>query len=190
MILALDLGATIGAAWGNSFESACKFNRRDGVSLDAVRLPTGDRGMRFAAAENAVLKWVRDVHPDMIVKEAQLHPQAGGTSAAVQVFHAGLHAHVEQIGYRHGFVVGKTVLDVAADDVRRSILGRCRRTKKERENGVSMKDIVGKRLHQLGWSVLDHNAADALALLLYQSSLMARISVPDVSPCVGDSELA
>lgn len=184
-LMAFDLGATIGCCWGEPMTLNSSYRYVPGIEIWAWALPKGDSGRRFAAAENEMIKAIEFYQPDIIIKEAPLHPHprlkknedgsvgiAGSTSAAVLSMHAGLHAMIESTGYRHGYVCGKTMLTIKADDARNAILGRCRLTKVERAEGKTMKHVVATRLSQLGWADANHNAADALLLFLYYAGRM------------------
>ena len=174
ILLALDLGATIGCAAGDPAALRSSYRYVPEVFVEAWALPKGDRGRRFASAENEVIAAIKRFKPDVICKEAQLHPSRGKTTANVIAFHSGLHALVESAAWRSGYKVGVNVIDVPADEVRNGILGRCRLTREERYRELSMKDVVGTRLEQLGWPIgLNHNSADALALWLYKAMQLA-----------------
>lgn len=165
-ILALDIATTCGHARGRV---------REAPVCGTVNF-AGPHG----ASENAVfgncLLWLSallqpEPRPDIIVLEQMLPPEAmrGETNRATRDRLAGLHGIIRSVAYCRGIYDIRTVSVLA---VRKHFCGSTR----------AGKDGVLERCRSLGWTVADHNAADAAAVFHYSCSLIDPTLSLQVSP--------
>jgi hypothetical protein len=154
LIMALDIATTTGFALGRVGDSpvagSARFGRDD-ASPNAV----------FAHA----LTWLSGIleqkpRPDMLVIEAMLPPGAkvGYTNTEVRDRLAGLHGIMRAVAYLRGIY---KINEVPVGDVRAHFIGR-----RDLERDAAKAEVM-LRCHQLGWTTIDNNAGDALALWSY-----------------------
>jgi crossover junction endodeoxyribonuclease RuvC len=153
-ILALDLAARTGWAFGAALDCS--------PLSGSVRFakPGASLGMVFSTCRT----WVRDVallhQPDVIVFESPMTPEhmAGRTNAATIRLLVGLAAIVEEACF------GRDVREAKVIDIRRHFIG-----SNPRRAEAKTRTIAACR--RLGFSPVDDNAADALALWHYQATV-------------------
>jgi hypothetical protein len=166
-ILALDIATVCGFARGRvgstPVSGSIRFGRRD-------------------ASDNAIfghaIEWMETAFitaPDVLVLEAMLPPGAkvGATQTDVRDRLAGLHGIAR--GQAHLAGVYKIQAHPVAS-IRGHFIGM---------RGLKRKEAKGQivaRCRQLGWDVVDDNAADACALWHYACSLIDPTQVLRVSP--------
>jgi hypothetical protein len=153
-ILALDLAARTGWALGGM---------HDCVPLSgSIRFakPGASLGMIFSTCRT----WVRDLvllhQPNVIVFESPMTPghMSGRTNATTIRLLIGLTAIVEEATF------GLDVREAKVIDIRRHFIG-----SNPRRAEAKTKTIAACR--RLGWTPVDDNAADALALWHYQATV-------------------
>lgn len=126
------------------------------------------------ASANAVfgnaLKWISQLlepqpRPDIVILESMLSPDAkvGATSSAVRDRLAGLHGVIRGVAFLRGI---PEIAEASVGDVRAHFIG----TRGMKSAPAKRETILRCRL--LNWNAVDDNAADALALWSYATSLI------------------
>ncbi len=149
-ILSLDLSGVVGWAYG-TVDDADPLTGAWVLPGGAARI-----GQRYAAYENELIDAIARHRPSLVVMEApmRLHAQMGRNEAAArQQF--GLAAYTEGECYR----ARVELAEADVDHVRKVVLGRSRWP-----NRSQVKPAIVAWCQSMGWSVPDHNAADACLL--------------------------
>ena len=156
-ILALDLATRTGFAVGRLSDRTPRSGSvafgKSGASMGAI----------FANARAWMADFTLVNMPDIVVFEAPLAPsfKRGATNFGTIRILMGLAAIVEEFSY------GKfDCREARVGDVRRHFIG----TQRARRAAAKLMTISACR--RLGWSPIDDNAADALALWHYQASIL------------------
>jgi hypothetical protein len=167
-VLAVDLAANTGWALGHVGAQP---------RFGSVRF--GDRATHNNVIFAACLDWTIEIlqreRPDLLILESLLPPTAklGHTSAPALDRLAGLNAIVRAVAHRAQ--VGE-IADAAVSDVRGHFIG------SRREARAIAKRLTIERCRRLGWSVVNDNEADALALWSYACALIDPKTALDVVP--------
>jgi hypothetical protein len=139
---------------------------RDSVHFGVKEFPRGTLAttvMVFFAYEQWLNDWLDIVKPDDLAFEA---PMFSGNSGEVAYLLIGLAAITEITCFKRDI----RCYQQTPDEIRKHLLGFAR--------GNDIKGHVGFKLRQLGYDVADHNAADALAGLIYMQDCFLPESAP------------
>ena len=155
-ILALDLATNLGWARGKIGEDPA----HGALRLAAVGSTPGEIGRGF-------LRWFKDqmaFKPAFVTFEAPMPPSqmAGKTTAQTARILMGLAFMAESCATSAGI---RYIREVRVRDVRNHFIG-------SGPKSAIAKRMTIERCQQVGWDPIDDNAADALALWDYQSSIL------------------
>lgn len=124
------------------------------------------RGRTFAALDNQLAAAIKILRPSRIGYEAPIPAGnlQGKTTAETMRLQLGLAATVEQTAYRFKLPID----NVASSTVRSVVCGRAYMNQEENRAGLNVKSaIVAPWVTSMGWTIRDHNSADAAAGLAY-----------------------
>lgn len=153
-IFALDLGSTVGWAYGHPGGEP---------TFGVWVLPRlGGEGARYASFENELGDALEDLAPRYLILEGHLPlPALNNVAAARQQF--GLRAGAYSEAYRASCAVS----EVDVHTVRREVMGVSRLS-----SDVAKREVLQHCRRIRGWKVTNHNAADALLLWKWMADRM------------------
>lgn len=167
-ILALDLATRTGFALGG-------INDRTLTSGSvAFGKPGAPPGAIFSRCRSWVADFVLTAKPTIVVFEQPLVPmfKVGQTNFSTIRILVGLAAIVEEQLYGSGIQVS----EARVSDIRRHFIGT------HKHGRAAAKSMTIMACRRLGWSPVDDNAADAMALWHYQASVLNPRLAIETSP--------
>jgi hypothetical protein len=151
-IMALDISKSCGWAFARGWAQP---------SFGCEEFPRGsevDEGKVFAMFRDWLDGMLGLHQVDLLLYEAPIHGVNDMRTTFVLI---GMAAHVESVCWDRGV----RVYQEAASVIRKHFIGKGKNGRGARKS--SIKDDVGFKCRQLGWPVVNDNAADALATLAY-----------------------
>ena len=161
-ILCLDLATDTGWAYGHPGDSA--------PAWGVWKLPRHlGRGAMCSAFQDALDKALDELKPSRLVYEAPLPANLQGNADAAFIL-IGLAFATDGCGSRWEVDTRSR----SSDTFRNAVIGRSRlndEEKRERPKKTVKTAIVAPWIQSMGWSITDHNAADAAVAWAYETGI-------------------